>query len=171
MLKKLLPPSRKRGDAGLATIEMIPIMVVIAILLNFALGFWGVIHTGILNNIASRNYAFETFRNRTNLLYFHDAREPNVSTDHFKRYNTRVHGIASENRASSGSTDAVVTIRHIGFGQSPQTGSDQAIHNPGDAEERGIFEVQDRVRNDSIDAAPVWVRPMYGLCLNAKCAQ
>lgn len=158
---------RLRNDKGFATIEMIPIMIVIALLLNFALGFWGVIQTGLLNSIAARNYAFETFRNRTNLLYFHDDR----GSGEFKKYNTRVHGIASESRPVGGSTDAVVTLRNIGYGKSPTPDGDLSVHEPGPGEDRGIFEIQHNVRNDSISSAPVWVRPMYGLCLNAKCSQ
>jgi hypothetical protein len=163
MLKKL---KTKKNQKGFATIEMIPIMVVIALLLNFALGFYGIVQTGILNSVAARNYAFETFRNRTNLVYFHDTRADGNS----KKFNSRVHGIASEFRAS-GSGDAQVTLRRIGFGLNPQNVNDSGSHEPGPGDSRGIFGIKQNVRNDSIESAPVWVRPMYGLCLNAKCSQ
>ena len=160
------------NQRGFATFEMIPIIVVIAILINFSLGFFGIIQTGILNSIASRNYTYETFRNRTNLMYFHDARDPNSSADNFRKHNTRVHGIASENRSGSDSRAAVVTLRPIGYHLSPSgERGDQSVHEPGPDENRGIFSIQEGARNDSIDSTPVWVRPMYGICLNAKCAQ
>lgn len=169
MLKQT--PRRLRDRKGMATIEMIPIMIVIAILINFALGFFGVIHTGILNSIAARNYAFETFRNRTNLMYFHDVRQITTSDQHFKKYNSRVHGIASENRGSDNA--AIVTLRKIGFGMSPDPGTktDQSVHEPGGGGDRGVFGIEEGVRNEDVDSAPVWVRPAYGICLNAKCSQ
>lgn len=170
---KIRVPRRWRDQKGLASIEMIPIMIVIAILLNFAIGFFGVIHTGILNSIAARNYAFETFRNRSNLTYFHDVREPNSSSNHFRRRNTRVHSIASEKRADSGSTNAIVTLRKIGFNLSPEPGTlnDRGVHEPGAGSDRGVFGIDEGTRNDSVDSAPVWVRPAYGICLNEKCSQ
>ncbi|MBX2987980.1 MAG: hypothetical protein KF802_08780 [Bdellovibrionaceae bacterium] len=162
MLKKLRP---FRDQKGLATIEMIPIMIVIAILLNFALGFFGVIHTGILNSIAARNYAFETFRHRTNLLYFHDVR----GEGHYKTQNTRAHGIASENR-SGGDTQSVATTRPIGFGMNPESSGGQDVHESG-SNNRGIFSIVEGQRNQDISTSPVWLRPMYGICLNAKCSR
>lgn len=157
----------RRHEKGFATIEMIPIMVVIALLLNFSLGFYGVIQSALLNSIAARNYAFETFRNRTNLVYFHDVR----GDGEFRKKNSRVHGIASEGRGSSDGTSAVVTLRRIGYGMNPEADQDMSVHEPGSTDEAGIFGIKEKVRNDSISAAPVWVRPMYGICLNAKCEQ
>lgn len=48
------------NEKGMAVLEMIPILVVFVLFINFSLGFFGAIHSGILNSIASRNYAFET---------------------------------------------------------------------------------------------------------------
>lgn len=163
MLKSRRP---RLNNKGLATIEMIPIMIVIAILLNFSLGFFGVIHTGILNSIAARNYAFETFRNRTNLVYFHDAR----GAGDFKAQNTRAHGIASETRAQS-DLRALATTRKIGFGMNPEDSGTAEDHEPGASVGRGIFGIIEGQRNEDVKTAPVWIRPMYGICLNAKCAQ
>lgn len=148
---------------GLATIEMIPIVVVIAILLNFAIGFFGIIQTGILNSIAARNYAFETFRHRTNLMYWHDVRGDASS---YKKLNARVHGIASERRTNK---DAIATTRPIGLGMNPENEGTAMTHNSG-GEGKGIFSILEGKRNESVATSPVWIRPMYGICLNLKCA-
>lgn len=170
MLKKN-PVRHLKNRKGLATLEIIPVMIVIALLINYSLGFFGIIHTGILNSIASRNYAFETFRNRTNILYFHDS-PTRASGSQYSKFNTRMHGIASETRASTtGSADAIVTVRPIGFGQSPTVTASDQDHNPSGGDERGIFAIREKVRNQDVDSAPVWVRPVYGICLNAKCKQ
>lgn len=160
-------PRRLRNNKGLATIEMIPVMIVIAILMNFALGFFGIIQTGILNQIAARNYAFETFRHRTNLLYFHDLRGSGDS----KKYNARVHGIASESRGAA-AKNAQATTRPIGFGMNPDTEGSAEDHDAGNGGgNKGIFSIGEGVRNQDVKTAPVWIRPMYGICLNAKCSQ
>ena len=51
-----------KNDHGMAVLEMIPIMIIVVLLLSFSFGFFGLIHTGILNSIGARNYAFETFK-------------------------------------------------------------------------------------------------------------
>ena len=159
MLKKSFPLNSK----GFATIEMIPIMIIIAILLNFSIGFFGIVHTGILNSIAARNYTFETFRNRTNLLYFHDSR----GVGHYRKYNSRAHGIASESRKSD---RAIATTRKIGFGMNPEDEGSQEIHE-GTATGGGIFGISQGQRNEDIATSPVWIRPMYGICLNTTCSR
>lgn len=159
-------PALLKNRKGLATLEMIPVMIVIAILLNFSLGFFGVIQTGLLNSMAARNYAFETFRNRTNLVYFHDVR----GSDHSNtmKHNTRVHSIISDLRGgSSSSVIAWATGRPIGFGESPEEGS-KDDHDSTSAG-RGVSSVAEGQRNSDISTSPVWVRPMYGICLNDKC--
>lgn len=167
----MLKIQRLRDQKGLATLEMIPVMIVIAILINFSVGFFGVIQTGILNNIAARNYAFETFRHRTNLIYFHDVRGEGPS-DHYRRYNTRVHGIASEKRASATNAQSVATTRPIGFSMNPEGQGSASDHNPtGSTESGGILSIREKTRNEDVSIAPVWVRPMYGICLNARCEQ
>lgn len=155
-----------KNNKGLASIEMIPVMVVIAILLNFSLGFFGVIQTGILNQIAARNYAFETFRHRTNLVYFRDF---GSSPENYSGLNTRVHAIASDRRPAS-SSFSIATTRPIGFGMNPEVQGSSQDHNPlGATDNDGIFSIRERVRNEDISIAPVWIRPAYGICLNVQC--
>lgn len=168
MLKRRRP--RTLDEKGMATLEMVPILVVIAILLNFALGFFGVIHTGILNSIAARNYTFETFRHRTTLVFFHDFIEDRQKGGN-KRYNSRVHGIASDVRGND-TNKAVATTRTIGFGMNPEDESNRAVRDPA-SETGGIFSIEahKRIEDDSLISAPVWVRPMYGICLNNKCSK
>ncbi len=69
----LIKPSRLKDEHGMAIMELIPIMVILVILINYSLGFFGAIHTGILNSMAARNYAFDTFKHRSNLVYLRDT--------------------------------------------------------------------------------------------------
>lgn len=170
-----------KNQSGMAVMEMIPILIIVALLLNFTLGFFGVIHTGILNSIAARNYAFETFRHRSNLDYF--FRE-NFSDDLLVNYTVqptkyyfRLHGIVSESRPDSDER-WVATARNIAFvepfGGVDKEGNVLAHQNnkpnfESDLHNNKVFTIKDDGNRTLIGAAPVWIRPMYGICLKATC--
>jgi hypothetical protein len=52
----------KKSEKGMAIMETIPVLFLLVLVFNFSLGFFGAIHSGILNSIASYNYTLETFR-------------------------------------------------------------------------------------------------------------
>jgi hypothetical protein len=175
MLKK----SQLRNQRGISTVELIPILLLFALMFNFTLGFFGVIHSGILNSIAARNYAFETFRNRANLNYFRDAQD-NVSPEflkgHFSKVNFRFHGIISEGHGSN--EEWIVTRRPIKFTEAQQDSLEQ-VGNAGEHNQlvRQITDtgkVSDVFTGKSPDegrsgVSPVWIQTLYGICLNSKC--
>ncbi len=166
---------RTLNNSGMAVMEMIPILIIVVLLLNFSLGFFGVIQTGILNSIAARNYAFETFRHRANLNYFYreGAQESQLSS--YSKYGFRFHGIASENR--TGDT-WIASSRSIAFVQ-PFGGIDAdgkvlAIQRnmqnaESDLHNNKIFTIRDDGSRTLIGAAPIWIRPTYGICVRASC--
>lgn len=161
-------PKLINNNSGMAIFEMIPILIIIVILLNFSYGFFGVIHTGILNSIAARNYAFETFRNRSSLWYFREYKIPGGKSFPYHNLNSRFHAIASDKRAQD-SDAAVASEREIafgtGFGQSDRVGESLSIHN------REIASIKDdgtRFKGKE-GVNPVWIRPAYGICLNSVC--
>ena len=160
-----------RNEKGLATVETIPLLVVFVILLAYSFGTFGVIHTGILNSIAARTYAFETMRGRANVTYFRDNVHDGVppARMHFSRKGNRVHGIRNEPLAggNSDNTGFRATERplRIGFGNIPADPSRNtaSIHN-----ERIFTDVREQVQTQ-IGVSPVWVMTQYGICLNAAC--
>ena len=87
-----------RNEKGMATIETIPLIMIFVVLLCYEFGVFGVIHTGIMQSISARAYAFETFRNRSNLTYFRDTP---TTLNNFRQTGTRTHGIASEARTEA----------------------------------------------------------------------
>ncbi|MEK2643775.1 hypothetical protein [Bdellovibrio sp. BCCA] len=160
MLKR---QSSLKNEKGMAVFEMIPIIVVIVLFLNFSIGFFGAIHTGILNSIASRNYAFETFRNRADLTYF---RGNDGEPLHFAKEKMRVHGTLTEKTLSSrGDTNWKASSRLIDFMEFDNRAADvvgtQADHN----KTRSIPEG----RNTTVGVNPIWIRTTYGICLNSTC--
>jgi hypothetical protein len=152
---------RRKNQKGMAIIELVPIMIIILLLFNFSIGFFGVIHTGILNSIAARNYAFETFRHRSNLVYFRE----NVKGDdiiNYKDVGLRLHAIVSENKKSS--DQFVATGRPIDFMSKTESAGGVELHNS------RIYDVIDGKRYTAGEGvSPVWIRPQYGICLNANC--
>lgn len=176
--KKIIPQSaRKRvfkklnQEHGNAMIEIIPILTIFILIVNFSLGFFGLIHSGILNSIGARNYAFETFRNRSNLRYLRDIADSESSFTYTKPA-MRFHTVINETIPTGGSAERFyATRRPIQFTDVQQ------IQNPSgnSAEHEGLKKIQEGARatetGSNEGVSPAWVRTMYGICLNAKCGQ
>lgn len=170
-----------KSEDGMASIEIVPILLLFALLFNFTLGFFGVIHAGILNNIAARNYAFETFRNRPNLTYLRDV-QPQGRTlakeieSRYTRTGFRFHGIVSEVNPG---LQWVATRRPIKFTD---------VQAGGVAETQGVSDehmtlvrniqsngkVSDTFTGKTPDEGrsgvnPVWLQQLYGICLSSGC--
>ncbi|MBV2168189.1 MAG: hypothetical protein KUL82_05725 [Bdellovibrio sp.] len=165
MLKKQ-KSSTLNNEKGMAVFEMIPILVVIVLFVNFSLGFFGAIHTGILNSIASRNYAFETFNNRSNLNYFRNKGQVDLSYQ-YATIGMRVHGTNSEKSVGkSGNPPWTATSRLIDFMSFEKRAADQIGTDKGTHQK--VREVPDG-RNTTVGVNPIWIKTAYGICLNAKC--
>lgn len=157
-----------KNEKGMATVETIPLLAIFVILLAYSFGSFGVIHTGILNSIAARTYAFETFRGRANLTYFRDNVQGTTKPDklHFKAIGTRIHGIKQERPGNSESdfraTERPLRVGLGGIAQDPSRNT-ASIHNT-----KIYTDVVEQVQTQ-VGVSPVWVMTQYGICLNAKC--
>ena len=80
---------QKKSESGFSLVETVPILFVISSLIGFLLGLWGLAHKNVIGSISARNYAFETFNHRSNLIYFNDLRSESNS---YERSNIRFHG-------------------------------------------------------------------------------
>ncbi len=153
-----------KNEKGMATLETLPLLFIFLFLTSYTLGFFGVIHTAILSSIGSRAYAFETFRNRSNLLYFRDIETP--FRKHFKNERMRRHMVLSENRDD----DQMRAVeRAIRLGVPIQAGpsrNDPSIHNDKLFNDQFI---QDKRRNTQVEVSPVWLMIGYGICLDTNC--
>ncbi len=171
-----------KNKSGMAALEIVAIFAVVMILFNFGLGFFGVIHTGILKNIAARNYAFETYRFRTNLDFFWRENNGTHQISKFRLFGNRFHGMVSENRVIGSGENWVATARPISFVSSfggtnadgdqmnstPEKDTNSKLHN------QDVFKIKDDGKplleeKDQYQAFPVWIRPVYGICLNSTC--
>ena len=151
-----------KSQGGMALIETIALLFIFIILMSYGLGMWGAIHTGILHSIAARTYAFETFRNRTNLTYLREEKQVNNKYHYFEY--ARFHAIQSQDPSGN---EFYATKRRISFSKSP------ASSNPGDARfhSEDIYSIAPgRYRGGSGVSDPIWVMVGYGMCLNTKCS-
>jgi hypothetical protein len=159
-----------RNEKGMATIETIPLIMVFVFMLCYEFGVFGIIHTGIMQSISARAYAFETFKNRSSLVYFRD--DPGGSAVNFFRLTgTRTHGIASEAKTDNdGGFDGIAAERPlrvgIPFEPDQESRDDLERHNV------KLFDqalVGPQKRNQKVEVNPVWIQVQYGMCLNTRC--
>ncbi len=172
MAAKTNRAKRIKNDRGSVMVETIPLLAIFVVLLGFGIGFFGVIHTAIMNSMASRTYAFETFRNRSDLTIFRDA---DISVSDNVQYQPQVgarfHTVDDERVDPSSSPGEFGTARDITF--FPLAGAPQASGSGGSsssqvvAHNSGIF--SDSPTNHTLAVSPAWVMVGYGICLNATC--
>ena len=153
------------SEKGTATVETVPLLFIFVALLSYTLGAFGIIHTGILNSIAARTYAFETFRNRANVTYFRDS-PGTTDLIHYKNIGSRIHGIATEKpySTSGGKAEFFATERpiRIGVGGLNPVGRDKTTHM------EKVPGIALNTRNQ-IAVDPIWVITQYGICINSQC--
>lgn len=169
MLKRTKKSSRFNNEKGMAVFEMIPIIVVIVLFVNFSIGFFGAIHTGILNSIAARNYAFETFRNRSNLNYFRNnvGLSSTNSKVNYVDMQFRTHAIASDKKA--GTSTWFATTRLIDFMNTSKRAAD-VVGNTSAEHNRSVRGLRE-TRNETVGVNPIWLRTVYGICLKSQCGE
>lgn len=150
----------------MATIEIIPIIVVFMLLFNYAFGFWGAIHSAILNSIAARNYAMATFVHSSNLIYYPATTE---QID-FKKPQQRIHAINGEKSSEKRMNGFFATARRISFFE-----FGQLKMNPDVLDSKNEHNVEvpkiglGRYSGEGVN--PIWIKSAYGICVSAECDQ
>ena len=152
----------------MATIETIPLIMVFVFLIAYEFGSFGIIHTGIMQSISARTYTFETFKNRSSLVYFRDN-TPEGTHSFYRNAGTRTHGIASELRSDADNNDDGIAAERpirVGIPFSPDQGSRKDL----DRHNVALFEkIVASKRNQKVEVNPVWIQVQYGMCLNVNC--
>ena len=181
---------KNKSEKGMAIIESIPVLFMLVLVFNFSLGFFGAIHSGILNSIGSYNYTLETFRFRSNLVYF----RPGGGITNYSKSHNRVHGTIQDGSEDAGDNRDEnkkwpVTLRGITFNYKSDTaGRDLASLQDGKNGKVGLTESSHAYSSannpdnvwfmkskatpqvgSAVQTARVWVKTVYGICLNADC--
>ena len=164
-----------KDEQGLATIETVPLLSIFIILITYALGFWGSIHSGVLSAMAARNYAFETFRNRSHLTQFRDNIELSDGNPNFleEKWEMRVHRVV-EDGISSGDSPAIqmpISFNDYNLDKSDRKDNDQSFHN--DLTTNGAGRLPSSLgynENQSERGSnTIWLQVGYGYCLTLEC--
>lgn len=152
--------SRRKNlnQKGIATIESVLLLSIFIIFMTYCVGTFGVVHTGILNSISARAYTFETFRNRTNLSYFRDSVQ-GTDFDYFIR-GIRLHGVAAENAGND--LKWYASTRSLAMGREVAT----VGIRPNGEKANQLFNGK---RETTGAVNPVYIKTLYGICLNAAC--
>ncbi len=177
MLKNKKLRQFKKTEKGMAFVEAIPVLFMVVIVFNFSLGFFGAIHSGILNSIASYNYTMETFRFRSNLMYF----RPGGGMKHYELSMARVHGVTADGVKNDDSTKKLwpVTVRDVAFNkamtkvESMSGGAESVDHKyRRTPASKSVGYIDSNYLADGSNFTPspeIWVKTVYGICLNADC--
>jgi hypothetical protein len=185
MLKNKVSRQFKKTEKGMAFVESIPVLFMVVVVFNFSLGFFGAIHSGILNSIASYNYTMETFRFRSNLMYF---RPGDTKMANYAASMARVHGVTTDGSVDDDSADGrknkwPATVRSIAFTQSVTKIQDPLLGQSPDSVNRG-YKTNNETNsgstwfvgskyladgNNYVKSPEIWVKTVYGICLNAEC--
>lgn len=150
-----------KNEKGIALLETIPLLVIFVMLISFGLGLFGAVHTAILHSIGARTYAFESFRQRTNLSYFRENGSGNIlsTARNFSQQGWRYHAVQNEKDDRS---FLVPSTRSIALGR--QTAS---IDSSVETNNTSIYALE--TRNTRVEVNPIWVMVGYGICLNMAC--
>lgn len=157
---KLNQKSLIQNENGMAIFEMIPIIIVFILLVNFSLGFFGAVHTGILNSIAAKNYAFSTFNHRANLTYFRNNDSGSI-INHFDKLKLRFHLVTEINTKEFKASSR--TIDFFSFRKRAEVVGGDNDHN------QKVNTIVDSTRNEKVGVNPIWVKTSYGICIDVGC--
>lgn len=150
------PSFEKNKESGMSLVESLPLILVMASLVGFLLGLWGMTHKNILHSIAARNYAFETFRHRSNLMYFGTSAPDNS----YEVSEMRFHAVGD---GSGGTMKALTTPMR--FPERNVAGESAQIHRQRIWQDSNI----PLVGEASVATKLPWVMVGYGICLNSNC--
>ena len=174
-----------KNNKGIALFEILPLLVVFVTLVGLTVGLWGAVHSGVLQSIAARHYAFEVINNRSHFEYHRDFEPPVISNSsvmygnsEFSAKNDYYGGVGSRLFIIKADTDSsaeelYVTHRGINFFEELKRGYSE---NP-----RGIIPAQESTLDSSFhrismqddsDVQPVnplWLMIGYGICLDCPC--
>lgn len=154
----------KKGERGFATMESVILLVVFSVLISYTLGFFGIVHSGIKGSIAARALAFEAFRNRANVTYRRDYMTNSTATETFRSKGYRYSHVLHQDSPSAGSESTVnmwPTTHKIAFAH------DVDLQHSGNI--TGNITQSSLARPESESANPVFIKSLYGICLNANC--
>ena len=138
-----------KNQRGIAMVEMLPLLFIFVILFGLTFGLWTSIHSGILQSIAARHYAFEVLNNRTHFIYHRDTSEPEGKEHYYEKNGKRFFAIV-ERQA----------------GANPQNIAEEKKLNLFD---KGALSITVDPRARFPQTNPISLKTGYGICIDFEC--
>ena len=138
------------NQRGIAMVEMLPLLFIFVILFGLTFGLWASIHTGMLQSIAARHYAFQVLNNRTHFIYHRDTSKPNNKETYYgkdrKRFFAIIEGYTGDDPKLVGQKSTINLFN------------------------KGVLNVSEH-SGDSGQSNPILLKTGYGICLDFKCEE
>ena len=181
---------------GMALVEILPLLVLFVTFFSLLLGFWGAIHSSLLQSIAARHYALEVINNRSHVEYHRDFRGSTAVQASLEARQANYHGEGRGSQArtqvydfrffaivQSQGTDQpqlLAETRGLGFfndidreSSAPPGGNLSTAESSGrDFQDKKDFLFSESEQEDELEPAnPLWLMQGYGICLKASCGE
>ena len=182
----------KKKNRGVAIIEFFLFFFIFVFSLALLYGSWGVVHSGVLNSIGARAYAFYSIANRSDLSFYRDDVDPlagNTPTAYFwdsdpKKKDTRFFAVI-KTEGQGDPLDFFARQIKINLG----SGSWKANNPDGiwggkkgrNSPYGGGFQNPDKWLNDprlqhdkrniQEESTVVYLKQGYGICLDVNCGK
>jgi hypothetical protein len=158
MKNRELKNKNDKNESGFALLGALAFLMLFVVLTAFAIDFFTIIHTGIVNSIAARTYLFETVAHRSDIAHLRfsddDPSTPTVARNDFTAEHYRFHAVSDEDQGIDDNSAI----------NAPGRGLTMVLND--DSTDAGDW----KTPNDNRQKTPVvWIKTGYGICVDAHC--
>ena len=139
------------NQRGVAMVEMLPLLAIFVLLFGLTFGFWSSIHSGTLQTISARHYAFEVINNRTHFIYHRDTLAPQGNTSYYEKDGKRFFAVVE---FQPGGTPNIVAEK-----KSLSLFDKDSLRITGDPQ------------SNRPQTNPIKLKTGYGICIDFKCGE
>ena len=137
------------NQKGVAMVEMLPLLSIFVILFGLTFGLWTSSHSGILQSISARYYAFEVINNRTHFIYHRDTSDPKDGEQYYEKDGKRFFAIVKKQEVDDLKPIAEQKALNL-FG-------------------RDSLEITGDPNSTKAQRNPIKLRTGYGICIDFDC--
>ena len=138
-----------KNQKGIAMVEMLPLLFIFVILFGLTFGLWTSIHSGILQSIAARHYAFEVLNNRTHFIYHRDTSGPDGKEQYYEKNGKRFFAIVE--RQAGTEPDIIAEKKNLNLF------------------DKNILSITGDPRTRFPQTNPIKLKTGYGICIDFDC--
>jgi hypothetical protein len=158
MMKVLRTKKQKRlaNEEGYAIFEAVTFLTAFLVFAVYVIDLFTAVHTGIVNSIAARTYAFESFQHRSNLSWLRQedaGNNPSSTLVNFSFEHARFHSVVEETPSQDDSNIISVgrTLTQASTDGNNNGATDQATNQ--------------KYKTTNV----IKIKAGYGICLDSRC--